>query len=227
MALFILQIIFLFVYISKKLKSIRYFILNYNNKNNVKIKNKNKIDNKQKNKNNNKLSPSFPPPKNNSSNHNKKENSKNNNIINKDKVASNKKKKGKKLKNSKRKLQFMEDNDNADNNLENINKIKNENNLLKKAVPLKNNNIQKIRKGETNLFFSNNFDTFSPYINFQSPILNINNKKDDSERENININNQTNEIKLDKINNNQLYLKENNKIEKTKNAIKNKNNKKN
>ena len=42
LALFILQIIFLFVYISKKLKSIRYFILNFNNKNNDKNTNQNK-----------------------------------------------------------------------------------------------------------------------------------------------------------------------------------------
>ena len=120
----------------------------------------------------------------------------------------------------------MEDNDNTENNSENIKNTKNKNNLLNKEVPLNNNNNQKIRKGKTNLFVSNNFDTFSPYINFQSPILNINNKKNDSERENININNQTNEIKLDKINNNQLYSRENNKIEKTKNSIKNKNIKK-
>ena len=164
------KIIFLFVYISKKLKSIKYFILNFNNKNNDKnkVKNKNKTDDKQKNKNNKKLKPAFPPPKNNSSNHNKNENSKNNNIINNDKFFGNKKKKGKKLKSSKRKLQFMEDNDNADNNLEKIKYIKNENNLLNKEVPLNNNNNnQKIRKGKTNLFVSNNFDTFSPYINFQ------------------------------------------------------------
>ena len=103
---FILQIIFLFVYISKKLNSIKYFILNYNNKNNNNnkniINNKNKINDKKKNKNNKKFSPAFPPPKNNSFNHNKNENSKNNKIINNDKYIGHKKKKGKKIQNNKK-----------------------------------------------------------------------------------------------------------------------------
>ena len=190
----LIQIIFLFVYLVKKLKPLRYFMLIF--------RNKNPMDKK-----------AFPPPKTNKSNNSKneknKENNDNANIKSNNyimsKFAPNKGKIKKNLnnkkenniiideesnndtnKNSKRKLALMDD----DNNLENI--LKNQKQYLlnlqqmisqSKANKEKNNNFPK--KGNKKVIFTNNF---SPIINIQTPLVNINSKKQESDTERTNIN---------------------------------------
>jgi len=192
--MFIIQLICFFVYLSKKLKSLKYFMLIFNNRNKKSLN-------------------SFPPRKNNNStnilNDSKEkkliQNSKKNNYI-KSKFGDNKRKNIKNKKerknelifvedenegNSKRKLRFMEE-DNI--NFDDI--FNNNKNLLKLKVP-SGNNLENIkRKKRKSFIFTNNF---GPTINIQTPILNIQDKKlkkiADSEREKINSKNLSKEIK--------------------------------
>ena len=163
--MFIAQLICFFVYLSKKLKSLKYFMLIFNNRNQKSLH-------------------SFPPKKNNNSTNSlndskeKKliENSKKNNYIksrfenNKKKNIKNKKEGNNKLifiedekeNNSKRKFRFMED-DNI--NFENI--FNNNKNLLKIKVP-SGNNLEKIqRKKRKSFIFTNSKVYFKGFLVLQ------------------------------------------------------------
>ena len=165
-SMFLLQIIFLIVYLVKKLKSLKNFMLIYKNKN---------IENNKKNSK--KKIKSTPPPKNKKSIFspldNDFENANNNNNNNK-----------KYLKNKLNKLK-KEKNDNFfgvnDNNTTSRKKILCENNFnSKKEInkELENNlfNLSKLYKNKKNskekFIFSSNF---GKTINIQNPVLNINN----------------------------------------------------
>ena len=183
--MFILQIIFFLIYISKKLQPIKYYMLIFNNQNS-------------------KSSHSFPPRKNN--NHNSiieildSQNFDQNKNIKSEFFSGKKKENEKKLKhkekiniieednnnesdyNSKRKLRFMNDIGNLENIFERKNKdLENLNEFYSKIKPNKNKNIKNDRnnniyslKGKRKIIFTNNF---SPTINIQTPVLNINSKK--------------------------------------------------
>ena len=181
--MFILQIIFFLIYISKRLQPIKYFMLIFNNQNQKSLH-------------------SFPPRKNNNSNSiieilDSQNIDQNKNI--KSKFFSIKKKENeKKLKykekiniieeddynesdyNSKRKLGFMNDIGNLENIFERKNKdLENLNEFYSKIKPNKNikndrnNNIYSL-KGKRKIVFTNNF---VPTVNIQTPVLNINSKK--------------------------------------------------
>ena len=212
--LLIIQIICLLVYLSKKLKSLKYVMLICNSSN-----------------------PKVAPPKNNTNN-NSLDDSKDKKLIGiskkkifiKSKFDNDKNKKKYNLKNikkenvktilideeinsennSRRKLQFMEEDTNKDTDII-LKKNNNKNKIHNINIPYNNQFEQSKAKGNKNLFLANNF---SPIINIQTPVLNINNNKTkrlpDSEREKIDSKNQTKDIKLDiknDINNNKLYSK--------------------
>ena len=202
--MFILQIIFFIIYLFKKLEPLRYFMLIFKKKNADNIK-------------------AFPPPKNNKIN--KKENKKSddakqNNCIKSKFVPNNKNKKSnlkkKDLKNNiviedepnnkkkfivKKKIKFMdEENNNFDIFLNNQ-----KNDFLN---PNPSSSCTKINDGKNSIFsqkeirqniFTNNF---TPIINIQTPILNINNKK------------KTKELKSEPENNKNKILKKKPKVKK-------------
>ena len=223
--LLILQFICFFVYLSKKLKSLKYFLLIFDNSNQ-------------------KSSHACPPPKNSINNliTNTLDNSKEKRLIDSSKkiiyikskfenIGKNnkyimKRKEEEKNKSlaiedeinnestSKRKLYFMDDNKDSENIIN-----KKDNALLNINVPTDNFFIQK-RKKPKKFILTNNF---ASTINIQTPIINIKDKNQvkipESERENINSKNQTKE--KEQINNDG-----NIGTIKTKNKIKSKKNKK-
>ena len=194
--MFILQLICFFVYLGKKLKSLKYFMLIFIN-------------------NNTRIIFSFPPPKNYIKN--KLEDNKNRILKNNQKGKIKELILGDETTNissSKRKIQFMNDN-------ENIFSKKNAKNLNNKKLPL---NI-KDNKDQEKIIFSNNF---TPILNIQTPILNLNqNKIVYKDQPNFDKMKKKNEIKLEKNNEDKIYyIKSKGKIKFKKNKkIKNKNDK--
>ena len=190
--MFILQLIFFFIYLIKKLKPIRNFMYVF------------KIS---KNLNGNRVS--LPPKKSNLNKKNKdseqtKEKRKNKFFSIKNKDKNNIKKNNEsKNENSKRKLNLIDDNrlqeqnsinmDNIFNNKSNkiykeIKKMK-VNSLFKNRLVAKQNLIKKnVEDKKKNIIFTNNF---SPTINIQTPIININHTGESSTFRNLdkNINN--------------------------------------
>ena len=190
--MFILQLIFFFIYLIKKLKPIRNFMYVF------------KIS---KNLNGNRVS--LPPKKSNLNKKNKdseqtKEKRKNKffsiNNKNKNNIKKNNESKNE---NSKRKLNLINDNSlqgqnsiNMDNIFSNkLNKINEEikkmkvNSLFKSGLVTEQNLIKKnVEDKKKNIIFTNNF---SPTINIQTPILNINHTGESSTFRNLdkNINN--------------------------------------
>ena len=190
--MFILQLIFFFIYLIKKLKPIRNFMYVF------------KIS---KNLNGNRVS--LPPKKSNLNKKNKdseqtKEKRKNKFFSIKNKDKNNIKKNNEsKNENSKRKLNLINDNSlqgqnsiNMDNIFSNkLNKINEEikkmkvNSLFKSGLVTEQNLIKKnVEDKKKNIIFTNNF---SPTINIQTPILNINHTGESSTFRNLdkNINN--------------------------------------
>ena len=236
-ALLSLQIIFLFVYIFQKLKSLKNFMLTFDDKINNNKTNNNEIN--KDNKNKKKSNASFPPPKNQKLKSNKEkkyiENNKRikNNFKNIKRQKVNSKIKGRKIKdksNSSRKLQLTKDVTDIIND-ENTSKINSKNDLLKFNNIFNNNGLQtgkekaskKNKLSFSNINYNNNLTPFSPFINMQSPIININNTKqvklpdNDEYSSNIN-NNQANEIKLEQKHKNKIISKKKRKkIRKNKN----------
>ena len=177
LVMLLFQIIFYFIYQVKKLKSLRYFMLIFNNK---------KFSTKK----------SFPP---------HKSNKKNNSIINK--YIQNKKKIQHYLKSDKENRVAIEEKSNNEININNNRLFSLENDIKNifenKNMDLFNiNSINFSKKGKKSLIISNNFE---PKINIQSSIFNINNKISVSKLKNNKTNNlkKTNEFILDnEINNN-------------------------
>ena len=230
--LLILQVICFFVYLSKKLKSIKYFLLIFDNSNS-------------------KTSHAFPPPKNSINNPitNTLDDSKEKRLIESSKKIiyikskfgnsgknnkynrKNKKEENKSViiddemnneSTTKRKLYFMDDS----KDLENIFNKK-DNVLLNINVPT-DNIFDKTSKKQKKLILTNNF---ASTINIQTPIINIKDKNKkkipESERENINSKNQTKE-KGQKINNDNIFtIKKKSKVKSKKNKKKKNSNNKN
>ena len=224
MTLFIIQLICFFIYLFKKLKSLKKYLLLFNNSNP-------------------KTSLSFPPKKYNNSktiqfNNNNQEKKL---VKNSKKNFKNQKEKNKLFTieeetnnecNTKRKICFMDDENNLENNFNTNNK-----DLLNLKIPSENNLEKKKGKKGKKLIFTNNFISSAK---LEIPILNIQNKKqkklDKSKGENIYSKKPTKEIKFgSKINNDKIHnFKKNNIIELKKNKkknisnrIKSKNNEKN
>ena len=189
--MFILQMVFLFIYLIKKLKSIRYFMLIFNTdkktnnrtKNNNDINNNNKITHINNNKNSKiiKNKDKASPPKNNqnsiqtSLDHNQKSisniNSKNKNK--KRKIRMN-------MKNNESLISKTSDQNNQSNSKKKIiseNDSNNIENILEKDIQTKNLNLQKSNElkkiPKEHYIISHNF---APTINIQTSLLNINNK---------------------------------------------------
>ena len=241
-ALLFSQIVFLFIYIFQKLKSLKNFMVTFDINKNITKDNTINKDDKNEIKSN---VASFPPPKTKKLKSNKEkqliENNKKsediNGIFEKNgkKIKSNLRRikrqnvdsriKGRKKNdksNSSRKLKSIKDD--IDNiNDDNISKLNSKNDLLKLNNILNNNsnNESPINKEKTK---EKNLTPFSPFINVQSPIININNTKQvklsDNAENTMNINNQAKEIKLKQKNNNKAYsIKKKHKKRKIKNKI--------
>ena len=205
--MFILQLIFFFIYLIKKLKPIRNFMYVF------------KIS-----KSNNGQRVSLPPKKSNLNKKNKdsnqtKEKRKNKFFSIKNKDKNNIKKNNEsKNENSKRKLNLINDNSlqgqnsiNMDNIFSNkLNKINEEikkmkvNSLFKSGLVTKQNLIKKnVEDKKKNIIFTNNF---SPTINIQTPILNINHTGESSTFRNLDKNINNNKKLVNKIIKNKATL---------------------
>ena len=213
----ILQIIFFFIYLVKKLEPIKYFMLIFKNKNSQfahsfppkKDKN-NSFKGKSIKKKNNNISNKINNIKNKSNSKNAKVKTRNKNLINDMNTNSEEETKNANNVSSIRKLQLI------DNESENEFSNENKNSFDSPKSKINNN------KDKGTFILNNNF---SPNINIKNPIINIKNAQILSVSDKTNINNKIElKEKLNPKNNKLQNIKpniKNNKILKNKNILKN------
>jgi hypothetical protein len=204
--MFLLQIIFFFVYLAKGVKSIKIFMMIFNEKKKV------NVTNNKDTKKNNKVNP---PPKNNSKSKQTKKNKKN--------VRLKKKIKNKFNKNRLKKKDYILNESNSKKNIVQKNNFDLEN-ILNQGINPNLLNMQSISndKNESNgkLIISHNF---APTINIQTPNFNINTKKltkennliNSSERQDFNLNNLGKALILENNSNNDKIYNIKSNIKKT------------